>query len=68
VIRLSYLVSKLEKDFLPDILSTPTGQDPATGVSGELSFAVGLKNLILDTTNISGGKSTRLLMSDSRSV
>ncbi|KAK0610586.1 glycoside hydrolase family 55 protein [Bombardia bombarda] len=31
------------------------GQDPSTGVSGELSFAVGLKNLILDTTNIPGG-------------
>ncbi|KAI1213565.1 glycoside hydrolase family 55 protein [Annulohypoxylon truncatum] len=32
-----------------------SGQDPATGESGELSFAVGLKNLILDTTSISGG-------------
>ncbi|KAI0150533.1 glycoside hydrolase family 55 protein [Xylariaceae sp. FL1272] len=31
------------------------GQDPGTGVSGELSFAVGLKNLILDTTSIAGG-------------
>ncbi|QUC18266.1 uncharacterized protein UV8b_02507 [Ustilaginoidea virens] len=31
------------------------GQDPATGVSGEISFAVGLKNLVLDTTAISGG-------------
>lgn len=31
------------------------GQDPGTGVSGELSFAVGLKNVILDTTSISGG-------------
>ncbi|KOS18425.1 Glucan endo-1 [Escovopsis weberi] len=28
------------------------GQDPATGISGELSFAVGLKNLILDSTAI----------------
>ncbi|KAK5992777.1 Glucan endo-1,3-beta-glucosidase BGN13.1 [Cladobotryum mycophilum] len=33
-----------------------TGQDPTTGVSGELSFAVGLKNLILDTTAIGGGQ------------
>jgi len=32
-----------------------SGQDPATGQSGELSFAVGLKNLILDTTSIAGG-------------
>ncbi|KAH7319508.1 family 55 glycoside hydrolase [Rhexocercosporidium sp. MPI-PUGE-AT-0058] len=32
-----------------------SGQDPATGDSGELSFAVGLKNLILDTTSIPGG-------------
>ncbi|KAK1752889.1 glycoside hydrolase [Echria macrotheca] len=32
-----------------------TGQDPTTGISGELSFTVGLKNLVLDTTNISGG-------------
>ncbi|KAI1318408.1 glycoside hydrolase family 55 protein [Xylariaceae sp. FL0255] len=31
------------------------GQDPGTGVAGELSFAVGLKNLILDTTAINGG-------------
>ncbi|KAK3319669.1 family 55 glycoside hydrolase [Cercophora scortea] len=30
------------------------GEDPATNGSGELSFAVGLKNLILDTTSISG--------------
>ncbi|KAG5954545.1 hypothetical protein E4U57_004364 [Claviceps arundinis] len=28
------------------------GQDPATGIMGELSFAVGLKNLILDTTSM----------------
>jgi hypothetical protein len=33
-----------------------TGQDPTTGDAGELSFAVGLKNLILDTTAIPGGK------------
>ncbi|KAJ2976359.1 hypothetical protein NUW58_g8108 [Xylaria curta] len=32
-----------------------SGQDPATAGSGELSFAVGLKNLILDTTSIPGG-------------
>ncbi|KXJ95237.1 glucan endo-1,3-beta-glucosidase BGN13.1 precursor [Microdochium bolleyi] len=32
------------------------GQDPTTGISGELSFAVGLKNLILDTTSIGGGQ------------
>ena len=32
-----------------------SGQDPATGESGELSFTVGLKNIILDTTSIPGG-------------
>ncbi|KAL2015322.1 hypothetical protein VTK56DRAFT_5804 [Thermocarpiscus australiensis] len=32
-----------------------SGQDPTTGVAGELSFAVGIKNIILDTTNIPGG-------------
>ncbi|KAJ9137086.1 Glycoside hydrolase family 55 protein [Pleurostoma richardsiae] len=32
-----------------------SGQDPTTDEKGELSFAVGLKNLILDTTNIAGG-------------
>jgi hypothetical protein len=32
-----------------------TGQDPGTGDAGELSFAVGLKNIILDTTAIDGG-------------
>ncbi|GJN70441.1 glycoside hydrolase family 55 [Purpureocillium lilacinum] len=32
-----------------------SGQDPTTKDSGELSFAVGLKNLVLDTTNIPGG-------------
>ncbi|KAK4119685.1 glycoside hydrolase family 55 protein [Parathielavia appendiculata] len=31
-----------------------SGQDPATGISGELSFAVALKNLVLDTTNVAG--------------
>ncbi|CAM1510755.1 Fc.00g082680.m01.CDS01 [Cosmosporella sp. VM-42] len=34
--------------------ATNATQDPTTGESGELSFAVGLKNLILDTTSISG--------------
>ena len=29
-----------------------SGQDPATGISGELSFAVSLKNIVLDTTNV----------------
>ncbi|KAG6040336.1 hypothetical protein E4U41_000893 [Claviceps citrina] len=32
-------------------------QDPATGIAGELSFAVGLKNLILDTTSITPNQS-----------
>ncbi|KAH8201325.1 hypothetical protein TruAng_004493 [Truncatella angustata] len=32
-----------------------SGQDPGTGVSGELSFAVGLKNIVLDTSAIDGG-------------
>ncbi|KAJ3544983.1 hypothetical protein NM208_g2745 [Fusarium decemcellulare] len=31
------------------------GQDPTTGISGEISFAVGLKNLVLDTTEIDAG-------------
>ncbi|KAI1869657.1 uncharacterized protein JN550_005638 [Neoarthrinium moseri] len=34
-----------------------SGQDPGTGISGELSFAVGLKNIILDTSDIDGGTS-----------
>lgn len=36
------------------------GTDPAItgGSGGELSFAVGLKNLILDTTAIPGGEHT----------
>jgi hypothetical protein len=29
-----------------------SGQDPTTGISGELSFTVGLKNIVLDTTNV----------------
>jgi hypothetical protein len=33
-----------------------SGQDPGTGESGELSFAVGLKNLVLDTSAIDGGE------------
>lgn len=37
------------------------GQDPSTGVAGELSFAVGLKNLILDTTSVSGTSSISAL-------
>ncbi|KAL2127083.1 hypothetical protein VTI74DRAFT_11367 [Chaetomium olivicolor] len=37
----------------PTLLS---GQDPTTQEKGELSFAVGLKNLVLDTTNIPGGQ------------
>jgi hypothetical protein len=44
--------------YLHVILPFPIGQDPATGQSGELSFAVGLKNLILDTTSIAGGMKT----------
>ncbi|KAF7518987.1 hypothetical protein G7054_g13262 [Neopestalotiopsis clavispora] len=32
-----------------------SGQDPGTGEQGELSFAVGLKNIVLDTTAIDGG-------------
>ncbi|KAK3367890.1 putative glucan ENDO-1, 3-BETA-glucosidase BGN13.1 precursor [Podospora didyma] len=34
-----------------------SGMDPAVNGNGELSFAVGLKNVILDTTNIPGGNS-----------
>ncbi|ETS73587.1 Glucan endo-1,3-beta-glucosidase BGN13.1 [Pestalotiopsis fici W106-1] len=32
-----------------------SGQDPGTGEQGELSFAVALKNIVLDTTDIDGG-------------
>lgn len=32
-----------------------SGQDPGTGISGELSFAVSLKNIVLDTSEINGG-------------
>ncbi|KAH6609302.1 glycoside hydrolase family 55 [Trichoderma cornu-damae] len=32
-----------------------SAQDPGTGINGELSFAVGIKNLVLDTTAIPGG-------------
>lgn len=39
------------------ISDSSVGQDPGTEEKGELSFAVGLKNLILDTTAINGGKS-----------
>ncbi|KAM0247909.1 hypothetical protein ACHAQJ_009656 [Trichoderma viride] len=37
------------------------GQDPSTGVAGELSFAVGLKNLILDTSAVDGSSSISAL-------
>ncbi|KAG6165947.1 hypothetical protein E4U34_007424 [Claviceps purpurea] len=43
-------VLKPAHDFDGDFLIN--GQDPATGIMGELSFAVGLKNLILDTTSM----------------
>ncbi|KAK4235025.1 glycoside hydrolase [Achaetomium macrosporum] len=33
-----------------------SGQDPTTGISGELSFAVSLKNIILDTKNVPGSQ------------
>ncbi|KAE9379560.1 glycoside hydrolase family 55 protein [Stipitochalara longipes BDJ] len=47
-------IIKASADFAGD-QTLISGQDPATGDSGELSFAVGLKNLILDTTAIPGG-------------
>lgn len=58
VTKLSFLVRLTFFKFfhMCCILIISTGQDPTTGQSGELSFAVGLKNLILDTTNIPGGK------------
>ncbi|KAK5991277.1 Glucan endo-1,3-beta-glucosidase BGN13.1 [Cladobotryum mycophilum] len=31
------------------------GQDPSTGQSGEISFSVGVKNVILDTSNVDSG-------------
>lgn len=33
------------------------GQDPSTGISGELSFTVAIKNIILDTTNVQASSS-----------
>ncbi|KAK5654249.1 hypothetical protein OQA88_7424 [Cercophora sp. LCS_1] len=38
-----------------------SGQDPTTGISGELSFAIGLKNIILDTTSIPANESFTVL-------
>lgn len=32
------------------------GRDPTVDVAGEISFAVGVKNIILDTTAIDAGK------------
>ncbi|KAG5925984.1 hypothetical protein E4U42_003762 [Claviceps africana] len=43
-------VLKPTDDFVGDYLVN--GQDPATNEKGELSFTVGLKNLVLDTTPI----------------
>ncbi|KAG6015915.1 hypothetical protein E4U43_004577 [Claviceps pusilla] len=43
-------VLKAAKDFDGHILLN--GQDPATAEKGELSFAVGVKNLVLDTTSV----------------
>ncbi|KXX74310.1 Glucan 1,3-beta-glucosidase [Madurella mycetomatis] len=40
----------------PGIGTLISGQDPTTGISGELSFAVGLKNIVLDTTSVPGGQ------------
>lgn len=33
-----------------------SGQDPTTGEKGELSFAVALKNIVLDTTDVPGNQ------------
>ena len=52
-------VIKAASGFSDDVLLN--GQDPSTGVSGEISFAVGLKNLILDTTAVDAGSSLTAL-------
>ena len=46
-------VLKAAAGFTDDVLVN--GQDPSTGESGEISFAVGLKNVVLDTTAVDGG-------------
>lgn len=43
-------IIKANGDFNGDTLFT--GKDPAVGDSGELSFAVALKNVVLDTTDV----------------
>ncbi|KAK6828307.1 glycoside hydrolase family 55 protein [Apiospora arundinis] len=48
-------IIKAASNFWSNDATLFSGQDPATGVSGELSFTVGLKNVILDTTSIPGG-------------
>ncbi|KAK0671590.1 glycoside hydrolase family 55 protein [Cercophora samala] len=45
-------ILKAAPGFTGDILIN--GQDPTTGISGELSFAVALKHIILDTRNVPG--------------
>ncbi|XWW98088.1 hypothetical protein V2A60_006084 [Cordyceps javanica] len=52
-------VIKAAKGFSDGVLVN--GQDPSTKEKGENSFAIGLKNLILDTTAIDGGKSVTAL-------
>ncbi|KAM3543077.1 hypothetical protein ARSEF1564_003976 [Beauveria bassiana] len=47
-------VIKAAKDFSDHVLVN--GQDPSTKEKGENSFAISLKNLILDTTAVDGGK------------
>ncbi|KAM3498628.1 hypothetical protein MY10362_008062 [Beauveria mimosiformis] len=47
-------VIKAAKDFSDQVLIN--GQDPSTKEKGENSFAIGLKNFILDTTAVDGGK------------
>ncbi|KAG5934372.1 hypothetical protein E4U53_000706 [Claviceps sorghi] len=47
-------VLKPSDDFVGDYLVN--GQDPATDEKGELSFAVSLKNLVLDTTPIKASR------------
>ncbi|KAH7251411.1 pectin lyase fold/virulence factor [Fusarium tricinctum] len=47
-------VIKAAAGFNGDILVY--GRDPSVGISGELSFSSGLKNIVLDTTAIGGDK------------
>lgn len=39
-----------------DLTNRIAGRDPSVGIAGEISFAVGIKNIVLDTTSVAAGK------------